>query len=258
MSISKSITQHNPINILIEKIIRSHPLIYLFSKKILSYTSIFEDDMKGVKYLKFKNTKINYIDVGASDGVSVRFFNKILNFNKILCYEPNPIFKKRLSSIRSQKIKVFFYGISNKSGSINLYVPVYYLFNIKLYLHTYIFYQKKALIKQLNLDFIFKKNIKIEKISFNLKKPQIKNFKADLIKIDVNGHEYEVVKSLKHIIFRNNPALIIERGSHIKKISKFLAKKKYSKYTYDIVKKKFVRGSREIPLSYYYLTENYL
>ena len=90
--------------------------------------------MKGVKYLKFKNTKINYIDVGASDGVSVRFFNKILNFNKILCYEPNPIFKKRLSSIRSQKIKVFFYGISDKSGSINLYVPVYYLFNIKLYL----------------------------------------------------------------------------------------------------------------------------
>ena len=31
--------------------------------------------MQGVRiFLKFKNKKINYIDVGASDGISVKFY----------------------------------------------------------------------------------------------------------------------------------------------------------------------------------------
>ena len=54
MKLSKSITQNYFISRIIEIFIRSHPLIYVISKKILSYTSIFEDDMKGIQFIKFK------------------------------------------------------------------------------------------------------------------------------------------------------------------------------------------------------------
>ena len=57
-----------------EKIIRSHPLIYIFIRSVVRFTNIFEKDFDGIKLLKFKK-KINIIDVGASDGVAVKYFN---------------------------------------------------------------------------------------------------------------------------------------------------------------------------------------
>jgi FkbM family methyltransferase len=258
MKILKSVTQNSIINRYIETLIRSHPLIYIISKKILSYTSIFEDEMKGVRFLKFNKEKINYIDVGASDGISVRYFKKFLEFKKIICYEPNLFFKKRLEKLRSRKIEIHYNGLSNNNNNLKLYVPVYNFFNFKMYLHTYLFYKKKDLEKQINLDFFFKKNIKIETVKYSLMKPKIKNFEPDLIKIDVNGHEFEIIKSLQKIIFNSKPAIIVERGSHIKKISKILEKKKYNKYSFNFENKSFEVNPKHIPLSYYFLTDNYL
>ena len=258
MKISKSITKQNFITRYIEILIRSHPLIYIISKRILTYTSIFEDEMRGVEYLNFNKKKINYIDVGASDGISVRYFRKFLKFNKIICYEPNLIFKEKLQKLKSRRIKIFYNGISNKKKKLKLFIPVYYFFSKKLYLHTYLFYKKKDLEKQLNFDFFFKKNIKIETISYLLKKPKIKSFKPDLIKIDVNGHEFEVILSLKNIIYKNKPVIIVERGDHIKKISRILKRKKYHKYSFNISKKKFEINPNHNPLSYYYMTKSYL
>ena len=56
---------------------------------------------------------------------------------------------------------------------------------------------------------------------YKLKKPKISGFKPDLIKIDVNGHEFEVIQSLRKFIFKFKPAIIVERGDHIKKYQKF-------------------------------------
>ena len=258
MKISKSVTQNSSLNRFIEMIIRSHPLIYIISKIILSYTSIFEDDMQGIRILKFKKKKINYIDVGASDGISVRYFKKFLEFENIICYEPNLFFKKRLEKIKSKKIKICYYGLSDHNRILKLYVPVYNFFNFKMYLHTYLFYKKKDLKEQINLDFIFKKKIKIETVKYSLKKPKINNFKPDLIKIDVNGHELEVIKSLKKIIFDCKPVIVVERGGHIKKISKILKNIKYKKYSFNIETKRFELNPKNIPLSYYFLTDDYL
>tara|TARA_B110000259_G_scaffold152510_1_gene172498 strand:+ start:664 stop:1341 length:678 start_codon:yes stop_codon:yes gene_type:complete len=215
--------------------------------------------MKGIQFIKFKKKYINYIDVGASDGISVRYFNKFINFNKIICFEPNLIFRKKLDQIKSNKIKIHYYGLSNRNQNLKLYVPVYKIFNFEFYLHTYLFYKKSDLVQQINLDFVFKKNLTIRVVDYYLKKPKIKkNFKSDLIKIDVNGHELEVIKSLKHIIFSNCPVIIVERGKHIKKISNILKKKNYHKYAFNILTNTFEKNPKNIPLSYYFLTENYL
>ena len=61
----------------IERLIRSHPLIYLIVRNLIRYTNIFEDDAKAVKYIQFNKEKINLIDIGASDGVSINYFKKL-------------------------------------------------------------------------------------------------------------------------------------------------------------------------------------
>ena len=62
------------------------------------------------------------------------------------------------------------------------------------------YYNKLELKKQLLLDFKFRDNLFIVKEKLKIKKLKTKNFKVDLIKIDVNGYEYNVVKELIYII----------------------------------------------------------
>ena len=44
-----------------EKIIRSHPLIYIFIRSIVRFTNIFEKDFDGLKILKLEKI-INFFD----------------------------------------------------------------------------------------------------------------------------------------------------------------------------------------------------
>ena len=56
------------------------------------------------------------------------------------------------------------------------------------------------------------------------------NNNIHLIKIDVNGYEFEVVKCLKKQIIKNHPLMVIENNKKINKISKYLSKYGYKKY----------------------------
>ena len=58
-----------------EKIVRSHPLLYFITRYFIRYTNIFEQDANGVAYINMAH-KVNIIDVGASDGIASKFFNR--------------------------------------------------------------------------------------------------------------------------------------------------------------------------------------
>ena len=57
----------------LEKIVRSHPLLYFVVRYFIRYTNIFEEDANGVSFLNLEK-KVNIIDVGASDGIASKFF----------------------------------------------------------------------------------------------------------------------------------------------------------------------------------------
>ena len=82
----------------LEKIVRSHPLLYFVVRYFIRYTNIFEEDANGVAFLNL-NKKVNIIDVGASDGISSKFFNKKLKISKIICFEPNKSYVKILKKL---------------------------------------------------------------------------------------------------------------------------------------------------------------
>mgnify|MGYP001235504290 CR=1 FL=1 len=241
----------------LEKIIRSHPLLYFIIRQFIKYTNIFEDDANGVVFLNF-DKKVNIIDVGASDGIAAKFFSRKLKINKIICFEPNKSYVKKLKKLNIDNLIVNAYGIGEHNKFHKVFFPRYKFFSKNLDLITYAYYNKRALKNRINLDFTFKKNISIIESKVYLKKIKKIKAKIDLIKIDVNGHESSVVKGLSKIIKRDKPALIIETGDDINAIGRHLKKYGFEKYLFLKENNKFTKIKKNYPLNTYFLQKNHL
>ena len=231
--------------------------MYFIFRYFIRYTNIFEDDAHGVSYLNLKK-QINIIDVGASDGIASKFFIKKLKVANIFCFEPNKPYVKILKKLKYKNMRVYDYGIGEKNKKYNVFYPSYQFFKKNFDLVTYTFYDKKELLKQINLDFKFKRNINIVQKEIFLKRIDKLNLKISLIKIDVNGHELSVVKGLNNIIKKDKPALMIETDKNINKIGDYLKKFNYKKYSFVRKKRSFEKIKKTYPLNTYFLQSFHL
>ena len=158
-----------------EKLIRAHPLIYIFLRSMVRFTNIFEKDFDGVKLLKF-NEKVNIIDVGASDGIATKFLSKHLNYKSILCFEPNPQYVKILKKIKIKNVIVKPFGISDKNCYVDILYPRYKFFKKNYDIISYTGYGGRAgspeskFMNHMLLDFKFNKNISVFKKKIAVKK----------------------------------------------------------------------------------------
>ena len=241
----------------LEKIVRSHPLLYFITRYFIRYTNIFEQDANGVTFLNL-DKKVNIIDVGASDGIASKFFNRKLKINKIICFEPNKSYVKILRKLNIKNLKVNAYGISQFDKYYKIFFPRYKFFSKNLDLITYTHYSKQAALNQINLDFKFKKNISIVQEKIYLKKIKKMKPKIHLIKIDVNGHELSVIKGLSKIIQRDRPAIIIETNDDIKLIENYLKKYNFEKYLFLNKYNEFNQIKKNYPSNTYFLQKNHL
>tara|TARA_Y100000590_G_scaffold450631_1_gene590609 strand:- start:9217 stop:9921 length:705 start_codon:yes stop_codon:yes gene_type:complete len=147
-----------------------------------------------------KKIKINFfLDVGAYLGTYTDLVLKNNNSSKALIFEPQDdiyrILKHRYK--KNKNIKVFNYAISNKIGARKLYINKHRLtstflkFNLQ---NNYLNYKAKLFGSTIRG---MTKNIKIVKtktLKKIIKENKIK--KIDLIKIDTEGHEFEVLKGI--------------------------------------------------------------
>ena len=241
----------------IEKIVRCHPLLYFVTRYFIRYTNIFEEDANGVSFLNL-DRKVNIIDVGASDGIASKFFNRKLKINKIICFEPNKSYVKILKKLNIKKLIVNPYGISQSNKYYEIFFPRYRFFSKNLDLITYAHYSKKTLLNQINLDFKFKKNISIIKTKIKVRTVKKEKRKIHLIKIDTNGYELPIIKGLNDIIKRDRSAIIVESNHDIKKIDKILSKYSYKSYYFLPIEKKFKLVNNKYPLNTFFLQKKHL
>ncbi len=245
-----------------ERISRSHPYIYFFARNLAFYLNIFEKEFEGIKKINFKKVKINFIDVGASDGIAIKYINKIKLLDNIYAFEPNKVYYKRLIKLKNdfKNLKVFNFGLSNKKQKHTVFIPYINLFGKLYYMITYTFYDLKDLKHNLKINYIFKKQIKIERVKINLNTYENYRSKIDLVKIDVNGHELNVVKGIVRLIKKNKPAIILEELDNIEKIEQFLGKYGYKCYYYNLKNKMLKKINKKNPqnLNYYFLQKNHI
>ena len=239
-----------------EKIIRSHPLIYIFIRSIVRFTNIFEKDFDGIKILKL-DKKINIIDVGASDGVAAKYFNNNLDTGTIFCFEPNPFYYNLLKKINFPNIVVKPYAIGTNNTFRYAYHPRYKFFNKNYDIISYSCYGKNHAENYI-ADFRFKSNLSMIKQKIHMKKIFKIQKKIGLIKVDTNGNELFVIKALKAIIKKNKPALIIEINNDIPSIDKILKKYLYKGYYYSTEINKFISTEKKSTVNKYYLQKKHL
>ena len=242
---------------LMERIIRSHPLLYLISRTLIRFTNIFEEDFKGIKLINFKKNMLIY-DIGASDGIAAKFFLNNLLVKKIYCFEPDKTYVKLLKRLNKKKLIVKPYGVGVNNFKSDIYVPRYHFLKKTYDLTTYSFFNKDYLNTQINLDFKFTKNISIVKKKIYIKKIGSVNENIDLIKIVTNGYELQVIFGLKNIINKSKPVIILETNHDILKIKKFLKKFSYNDYFYNSTEKKLQRVKKKYPLNTFFLQAKHL
>lgn len=173
------------------------------------------------KYMILKNSMFkNVLDIGCNNFQTLKIMRNIndnLNF-----YLFDPIIKNKK---KTSKIKIFNFALSDKKGKKILLMPFYKNINLdslnSFELKNINKYKDKYLP---NLDIKIKKKI-VKTVTIDSL-----NLKSDFIKLDVEDHEYEVLKGGKKHLKTNKPVILLENNNKIKKVSIFLKSLNFEPY----------------------------
>jgi len=219
-----------------------------------------EKKIDNLKKLFKSNKKLTIIDIGANVGSISLPLAKIFNKSKIFAIEPtNYAFKKLTKNLNLNKNLKKNISLNQLFISkINKPKKVWSSWNFdsdnnkhKQHLGTLHSIKKKSYISLNNF-------IKLKKIK-----------KVDFIKLDVDGHELDVLKSGDKFLKNNKPIIFIEIAPYLypefgytcSKLITYIKKLKYSFYTEDLKKiididsyvKKITNGGSEN----FYLMKSY-
>jgi FkbM family methyltransferase len=139
------------------------------------------------------------LDVGSNKGQSIDFFLKLNAESKVYGFEPNPsLYKNLVSKYRDySNIRVYNCGISNRVGELLFYENILDETSSfeKLNSHsTYL--EKKANVLGVGIRDIIKDEyiVQVDTLSHFIQEINVP--RIDLIKIDVEGHEYQCLEGL--------------------------------------------------------------
>ena len=191
-----------------------------------------------IKFIKKNIIDVNYFfDVGSYMGTYSDLLIKNFKHCKIFMFEPQTnIFKKIKTKYKNNKnVKIYNCAISNRSTQKTLYINKHGLTSglSRLDLKNNKYLQLKAkLFGTTASGMILKKaKVKTQKLFTIIKSHNIK--KIDLVKIDTEGHEFEVLKGINHKI-KNIKYILIEFHSdriylayNPKKIHNYLIKNNF-------------------------------
>ena len=220
-------------------------LIYNNASK-LKFFLPHEKDYYGIlRICKISQNK-SLIDVGANIGISTLGFRKLGFTNPIYLFEPNYfLYKNYLKKIKKKNKKIFINNIAlnNKEEVKKLYIAHYK----SRTLHFLSSFDKNYIINSIKITYSnVTKKISIIKKKVNCKKFDtiIIKYPPDFIKIDTEGHDYNILLGMRKTIKKHKPVFLIEYNLTIfDKICKYL--KFYKPYIYDFKNDKFLNVSNK-------------
>ena len=167
--------------------------IYYFLKHLLLIrftNNIIEPEQIILKRLKFKTV----IDIGSHMGFFLKIF--LNNSKKIISIDPIKylINFQKICFFLKKNIRFYNYAIGNKEEKRNIFIP---------YGQDFYNDSKASLVA---------KEKKTKKLKIQVKNGDklLYKYNVDFIKIDAEGFELEIVRSLKNLIKKKKPTLLIE------------------------------------------------
>jgi FkbM family methyltransferase len=181
-----------------------------------------------------------FLDVGANDGITALGFRKFSLGYRILSLEPNPLLEQGLLKIKKQD-PLFDYrlvGAGNKPASVVLYMPVYR----GIAMHTYTsgsLDQSKATLRHICGNHVAEA-AEIRKFSVDIITVDSLDVDPSIVKIDVEGFDYEVLLGAVQTIERNRPFIAIELAwARRAVVEAFFNKRGYILLSYDVGRDRF-------------------
>jgi FkbM family methyltransferase len=145
------------------------------------------------------NTSSNCVDVGAHKGEILDLLLSLAPQGQHTAFEPIPNMFRRLKENYTQGVSVYPYALSNRSGITH--------FNVVVDSPAYSGLQKREYkTAHPQIESI---EVEVHQLDDVLKS---RNFRLDLIKIDVEGGELDVLKGAVQILSSDKPMLIFEFG----------------------------------------------
>lgn len=202
--------------------------------KILDY-SIQKDNIEIIKSVLGNKIDV-YIDVGAHKGEMIDLLQKNFKINNILAFEPNPENLKLIEDKKKKNLKIFdiALGEKNKKEFLNIgHLSAMSTLN-KINTNSFYTYLKKLIILIFFGKYsIYKKKILVQKKTIKYIFASFKKKSIDLIKIDTEGHEFNVLRGIGEKLFKKVKLILFEvhyddsliKNYSFKKIDKYLEKK---------------------------------
>lgn len=154
-----------------------------------SLTARHEPEMIYVQNLL--SAKRRFIDIGGNIGAYSYFFSR--KFQIVECFEPLKEIPRSLSCLNKKNINIHNVALSNRVGKLKFYIPI---INGKIVSTLASLEKRNCEAQERIVEINTLDNYKFEGV--------------DLIKIDVEGHEFSVIEGAKQTILRDKPVLIIE------------------------------------------------
>lgn len=256
----KEITQQNKLKSTIEYFVRSNLYLFIFFRflagKFLTY---FAHETDFEIFSAFKEEEGLFLDVGANDGISVKTFKIYNNKMSIFSVEINDVNLKYLDNIKKKNSNFDFIlkGASNQNLNLILYQAFFKRYHLSPFDSLSLQEIKDSLEKNL-FDKKRKKQIYIKEKQVMLIKLDSLKLSPSIIKIDIQGHEYECIQGLEETIRKNRPVILLEYNKDTHKITKFLDKFDLKPYYYRSKTKTVYELKDEKPFGVFMLNNEHL
>ena len=188
-----------------------------------------------------------FLDVGANNGMTAAGFRKLNKKYRILSIEANRNHEPALRRLK-KRIRSFDYiiaAVGAEHGELRLYTPIYKGISI----HTHTSSSRDYLDVSLRRD--FSPNV-VDRIVYDEQTVKIipldsLNLQPDIVKIDVEGLDYEVLLGMRQTIDKFRPAIMVEyTPNKTGPIVAFFGERAYDLFTYDENKRAFVAFDEDL------------
>ena len=239
--------------------LEKHPIGYLLGAQIvkLILSLPHEIDYYGFRVLQERGLagKKVILDIGGNQGHSSRGFLKILKDYEVISFEALALHQKSLHKIKlrfKEKFTYYINAVGNDSTQcIEFFMPYYYGFSLHSAAATElenvnIIYEMWPKLKNNN-------SIIIRKYTSNMIRIDDLNLNFNMMKIDIQGGEYEALLGMEKSIAINQPIILIETQIGVNNIDQLLKQYGYAPYIYNPSSREFYSGASHIGRNTFYI-----
>jgi len=212
------------------RLVEQHPYTWFLAWRLIHKLSFLLPHDKSYFALQYfcPFSEGAFVDVGANSGISALSFRKLNSTIPIISLEPNPLHEPNLKKLK-KTLSLFDYklvGLSDAKTELTFYTPVY----SGVVLHTFTSTRENQVVSAVERAFGSRiaKKIRLEKVKAPIMCFDELDIHPGIIKIDAEGHDFEVLLGAEKSIKQYRPFVMVEIcHSDLERFCSFFSKLSY-------------------------------